>query len=186
MSRPLLIALGAGLQHRQLSDPPRAWIGDQTRLRAEAAATVWKRNPESLIVFSGGLSHDSPTEADAMKDYVMHSPLNIPASAILTETTSIDTASNVRNIVALIRERSLPTDNIVLIAGRRHILRATRYFAAYGIHVRPHIVSDILDVKPEYVFPHDRFKEFLLLIAQIVDRKGIIPRLIRERQRRNR
>jgi hypothetical protein len=73
----------------------------------------------------------------------------------------------------------LTRNHITLIAGRRHMKRAVRYFAAYGIHVAPLLPCHILGREPEYVSPHDMRQEMLLSILQIIDRTGRIPTLIK-------
>jgi uncharacterized SAM-binding protein YcdF (DUF218 family) len=183
-SRPLIIVLGAGLEHQSPSEPPRLWIGHQTKLRTDAAATLWKQNPESLMIVSGGRSSPtSPSEAEVMKDYLVHDPWNIPESTIFTENESIDTASNVRNVVSLIKKNHWPADAITLVTGRRHC-RATRYFRAHGIRVVSCIAADLLGVPREDIAPKDRMRDIILNLVQFVDRKGYLPTRVKRLQRR--
>jgi uncharacterized SAM-binding protein YcdF (DUF218 family) len=180
-----IVCLGAGLRHRKNRAKPRDWIGDQTRLRAKAAALVWQKEPKATVIFSGGRSDpNGPSEAEAMRDFVMQKPWNIPSPAIQTENNSIDTADNVRRVITMIGKEVLATKHITLIAGRRHIRRATRYFRAYGIEVRPVLPCHILGMEPEYVSPHDMRQETLLSILQIIDRKGRIPTMIKRSLRK--
>ncbi|MBP7114308.1 MAG: YdcF family protein [Candidatus Peribacteraceae bacterium] len=180
----VIVSLGAGLEHRTPSAPPREWIGHQTKLRAEAAATLWKKNPQSLVIFSGGrTSEHSPSEAEAMKDYVCHAPWNIPADSVITDNDSLETAANVRCTVALLRERGIATTDITLVAGRRHLRRATRYFRAYGIRVVSRSACSILGMAPEYVAPRDRSHEILLRVLQLIDRKGRLPTWMKRKKR---
>lgn len=185
MPPPVIIVLGAGLEHRQLSDPPRLWIGHQTRLRAEAAGKVWKDNAASLILCSGGrTAPHTPSEAESMKDFLTNSPWNIPYESILTENDSIETAENVRNAVTLLQTKGISTESVILVAGRRHIHRAARYFMAYGIRVEERTACSILGIQPEFVTFRDQVHETILTALQIIDRKGCIPTWIKRRGRK--
>ncbi len=161
------------------------WIGLQTRLRAEAAVTLWNKNSTSLILCSGGrTTPNTPSEAEAMKDCMTNAPWNIPHESILTENNSIETAENVRNAVKLLRTKGISTASVTLVAGRRHIRRAGRYFIAYGIHVEERTASSILGIHPEYVSYTDQCREMILTLLQIIDRKGYIPTWIKGRGRK--
>lgn len=163
MEERIIVALGAGLEHRTSSAPPREWIGRQTKLRADAAATLWKKDPESSLIFSGGrMSKESPSEAEAMKDHVCHMPWNIPADCVITENNSAETAENVRRTVAILQNRGIGVTRVTLVAGRRHVQRAARYFRAYGIRVTAFSACSVLHLPPEYISPKDRFHEVIL------------------------
>ncbi len=179
----LIIALGAGLAHQKPGDPPYLWIGDETKLRAAAAAKLWKQDLNALLLFSGGRAPGTPSEAETMESYVQREPWNVPADHILTENDSIDTASNVRNVVQIIHEQRLPTDSIILIAGISNLTRAARYFRAYGLRVTPYLAHDVLGSDIEkYGLPivsqtmtlKARFKSILALLEQIIDPKGVL------------
>lgn len=164
-SAPLIIALGAGLEHKAKQDPPFAWIGKETELRAVEAARLWQRNPLSIVMFSGGrpAGPGTPSEAEAMQDCVQRLPWNIPAENILTENDSIDTASNIRNVAVIIAQRELPTANVMLVAGG-NLMRAAAYCRAYGMQVAPVMVGTLSMAR--------FFHEFLLRLEQLVDRRG--------------
>lgn len=186
MPTPVIIVLGAGLEHRPFSDPPRMWIGHQTRLRAEAAVTLWKKNSTSLIVCCGGsTTPNAPSEAEAMKDFMTNAPWNIPHESILTENDSIETAENVRNAVKLLETKGISHESVILIAGRRHIHRAARYFMAHGIRVQSHTACSILGIPPENVSFRDQIHEIILSVLQIIDRKGYIPTWIKHHGRKS-
>lgn len=190
----LIVALGAGLEKRNPGDPPYTWIGTETELRAAAAAKIFGSRQDALLIFSGGRLMDkaSPSEAESMKDYVMRPPWNVPENRIATEDASIDTASNVANVAAIIEARSLPTKNVTLIAGRRNVERAAAYFRAYGIRVTPLLARNVLGedierlglpvVSDEPTFT-SLFHEYLLRLEQLVDRKGRLITMIKRWQR---
>lgn len=170
----VIICFGAGLEHRPNAKEPFEWIGSHTAKRATAAATLWQQEQDSLLIFSGGRTAGAqyPSEAEAMREYVCRAPWNIPAAHILTESESTDTAENVRNVVTLLREKHLPTDHLILVAGRKNVQRATTYFRAYGLHVTPRSAADILGENPEEITTADRVREAGLRLLQHLDRKG--------------
>ena len=191
---PLIIAIGAGLENQNVGDPPYTWIGKETLLRAAAAAKLWQKNPMSLLIFSGGrpAGPGTPSEAETMQDYVCRSPWNVPPEKILTENDSIDTAENVKNVVALLRRRGLLEPCRILFAGRKNTARAAAYFRAYCLPVTPFMAREVLgeDIErlglptvSDAVGFHDFMQELLLRAAQLVDRKGRLATLYRKWQR---
>ncbi len=158
------------------------WIGHQTRLRAEAAAMLWKKHPQALIICSGGRSAPQPpSEAEAMEDFITHAAWNIPHECIITENESIETAENVRNVVSIVRTKEISPSTVILVAGRRHIRRAGQYFKAYGIHVQEQTACHVLGISPEKVTLRDQMHEIILSLLQIIDTKGCIPTWIKRR-----
>ena len=192
-SYPLIIALGGGLINKTKEDPSYAWIGQETELRAAAAAKLWKQNQDSVLIFSGGrpAGPGTPSEAETMEAYVCRSPWNVPAEKILTENDSIDTAENVRNIVALLTKRGLLEQYKILLAGRKNTARATAYFCAYCLPVKSLMAREVLgdDIErlglptvSDTVGFHDFVQEVLLRAAQLVDRKGCMATLYKKWQ----
>ena len=197
MSRPistLIISFGAGLDtiHRRGKDVQRA--GLVSRLRAAAASVLYRRHPGSVVLFSGGCLHpDWKSEAQAMKEYVVHDKtFHISADDILTEEQSIDTADNVRCTVRMMRRLGLQPERVILATSGLHLRRAVRYFMAHGVHVTPMAADEVLRTIPEaqgmlsQIIPHTWSiicREYLLHVLQLVDRGGRIPTLIAARSR---
>lgn len=176
-----IVCLGAGLAYQKNSGPPRTWIGQETLLRAAAGAKLQKESPGAVLLMSGGPPSGSPfSEAEVMKDYVCHAPWNVSAENIFTEDMSIETASNVRHSVAILHDRHLPTNTIALVAGKKHLHRASAYFRAYGIRVTPLLARDVLGgayglpMPPDTHSTHDRLREIFLVVLQLFDRKGCL------------
>lgn len=192
----LIITFGAGLDHKTINDPPAEWIGKESLLRAAAAAKLWKENPRAKIIFSGWrpAGPGTPSEAEVMAACIQASPWNIPKECILTENEAIDTADNVRRVVALIHHHGLPNERITFIAGRKHVFRATRYFRAYRIQVEPKLAAEVLGQDIERLgLPHvsgyrtigDLLRESVLFVLSFVDRKGVLPTWYKRRQLRH-
>lgn len=187
MKNPVIITLGAGLVHTTQYASPNEWIGENSARRAAAAATLWQQHPDAMLIFSGGHSAGphSPSEAEAMSEYVQNAPWNIPPHCICTENDSCETAGNVRNVVKLLRKMKLPCDNIILIAGQKNLKRAASYFRALGVIVTLRFVADILKNEvPEDITPSDLLHERILGILQLVDRRGYLPTCIKHWQMR--
>ncbi|MDO8648719.1 MAG: YdcF family protein [Candidatus Peregrinibacteria bacterium] len=184
----LIVSLGAGLAGERQTGPEWHSIGKATRMRAAAAASVWLKNPDALLLFCGGRSHPQLqiSEAEAMKGYVTHSPhFRVPESAVLTEEESVDTAHSVRNSVALLKRMALDPEKILVVTGARHLLRTARYFRAYGFPVTVISVEEALadspvrhefskEVHGEKISKRAGRNEALLHMLQWFDRKGRI------------
>lgn len=196
----LIIALGAGMVKKTPQDPPYMWIGQETELRAAAAAKLWQQDSRAMLIFSGGrpAGSGSPSEAETMQGYVERLPWNVPAINIVTDDNSIDTASNVRNVVGIIEQNGFSKDSVTLIAGKSNLARAAAYFRAYGICVTPELAREVLgdDIRrlglptvSDAMSFRTRVQECLLRLEQLVDRKGRLVTLLREwqlrRQHRN-
>lgn len=119
-----------------------------------------------------------------MKDYVCHSPWNIPTDSVLTENDSMETAGNIRNTVALLRARGISPDSVTLVAGRRHRRRAAQYCRAQGIRVSAKTACEILGTKPECVFIKDYMHEIVLTLLQFFDHTGKLPTWIKQLQKK--
>ncbi len=179
----LIVSIGAGLDFGPDAEPHRA--GHQSQYRAAAAARLWRRDPTgSALLFSGGRTSSvrGLSEAQAMKDFVVgDARFEVPEDKVLTEDASLDTAQNVRNVVAMIRQLGRTPDRITLISGSRNLHRAAAYFRAHGMRVLPMMPAEVLGAEArelgfmadlERVHPRDRVRDVLLRILQIVDRHG--------------
>lgn len=186
----VIIALGAGLDGKA--------IGRVTKLRAAAAAVVYHRHPDSVILFSGGHTSGVGTisEAEAMREYFLaHRRFPVPRTKMLTETESPDTATNVRNIAAMLRTLPLaPGVRITLIAGRRQMEGAVAYFHSMGFTVRPLLVRQALGAIARcYMIPpgvdappteHERMRGALWRALRVVDSRGYLASVIMRWRRR--
>lgn len=193
MATVVIIALGAGLNQKQQGDQPYMWIGAQSELRAAAAAKLWKQHGSGIILFTGGRpgGETTPSEGEAMQGYVEREPWNVPSDCILTEDHSIDTAQNIKNSVAIIRQKNLSTENVFLVTSPKNGARAAAYLRAWGIRSTLCFANDVLgDDIERYHLPKisddiawpDRRNEILLRILQLFDRKGTIATWYKKRQ----
>ncbi len=110
------------------------------RARVEKAVELYQRHLAPVVYFSGGRGANSPTEAEAMRDYAM--TLGLPADAARVETESHSTEQNARRTSELLRAAGLR--HVVVVSDPYHLLRARQYFRLEGFEVAtsPALVSE--------------------------------------------
>ncbi len=191
----VIIAFGAGLDAgviramQSRGDADRSGsIGFSTRLRALAAAAVYQRTKNALIVFSGGITADGDwiSEAEAMRGCVLKErTFPVPAADIMCEAMAKDTVTNVRRTAALLKTLPLAPDaDVILIAGRRQMESAVAYFRAHGIRVRPMLLREALGAHAKEfdipgtvdapLKPHEKRRERILKVVRLIDRRGAL------------
>lgn len=115
-----IIVLGAGLINGQVS-PILAG-------RIDRALTIYRRNPDSQLIMSGGRGPDEPhPEAHAMKQYAIQQ--GIPAEDIILEEHSSNTFENLKFSADLMTE----TNEIAIVTNYYHLLRALIIAKELGI-----------------------------------------------------
>jgi len=128
-----LVVLGARVLPDHLPCPA-------ARARVEKAVELYRRNVASVVYFSGGLGANSPSEAEAMRDYAM--ALGLPANAARVETESHSTEQNAQHTGQLLRAAGLKS--AVVVSDPYHLFRARQYFRVEGFEVTtsPALVSE--------------------------------------------
>ena len=111
-------------------------IGQSSYLRAQYAVYAYRRGGFRSVVLTGG--GDATPVATAMRDFI--SSQGVPASVILTETTSHSTRENALNSRPLLA--NLPGRK-VLLTSDFHMWRARRVFRKLGIDVTPMPLPDV-------------------------------------------
>lgn len=115
-----IIVLGAGLINGRVS-PILAG-------RIDRALTIYRRNPDSQLIMSGGRGPDEPhPEAHAMKQYALQQ--GIPAEDIILEEHSSNTFENLKFSADLMTE----TNEIAIVTNYYHLLRALIIAKELGI-----------------------------------------------------
>ena len=110
------------------------------RARVEKAVELYRRNLAPVIYFSGGLGTNSPTEAEAMREYAL--TLGLPADAARVEAESHSTEQNAQLTGQLLRTAGLK--RAVVVSDPYHLFRARQYFRVEGFEVAtsPALVSE--------------------------------------------
>lgn len=123
MTRALVI-LGAAVWPGEVPSPTL------TR-RVNFALGLWAKGGFSHFVVSGGLGKNPPTEAEVMKRLL--SSAGILEEQILLEDRSVDTETNARFSIRIMRENSIGSATVV--TDRYHCLRAFLTFRKFGMKV---------------------------------------------------
>ena len=129
----IVVVLGAGIR----GEIPT----DSLRNRLEQTVLYHKKNPDALIVCSGGQGpQETITEATAMERWLVEH--GVPASSIIKEESAASTAENFRFTRALLDNRSNGDCTLAFITTDYHILRACAAANAVGFDNAAHLHSD--------------------------------------------
>ena len=119
------IVLGAGIQD--------GVVGEMLAMRLDAAVYYHTRNPNALIIVSGGLGHrEYITEAEAMARYLVERGVN--PRVILLEGLAYSTYSNMRYSSEIISSEFDAPPRAVVITSDFHIFRSVRFARQAGIY----------------------------------------------------
>lgn len=117
------IVLGAGLDGDKVSA--------QLAYRLDKAVEYAEKNPNALIVVSGGQGKDEAvSEASAMKDYLVDNGVSV--ERIICEDRSTSTYTNLINTKEILDERLDGEYDVVLITSNFHMYRAKKLASAVG------------------------------------------------------
>ena len=120
----VLLVLGAGIDGEAVTP--------QLENRLEAAYAYHLRNPDALLVVSGGQGDgEAISEALAMERWLISR--GVPADRILREEASTSTYENLTNAKALLDERSARPCRVALVTSDYHVYRASRLAKAAGL-----------------------------------------------------
>ena len=97
--------------------------------RARKGAELYRQGVAPLLIFSGGVAGELPSEASVARDIAVK--LGVPAEACVLEENSHSTFQNAELTAPLLRERKI--DEVVLVTDGYHLLRATLQFSRVGI-----------------------------------------------------
>lgn len=120
-----VIVLGAGVHGEEVTD--------SLQKRLDTALEYYAKNPDTLIVVSGGMGNgESLSEAEAMQRYLVEH--NVPEDQILLEDQSTNTTENFENSKALLDARlGAGTYNTVFVTNDFHIYRAGKEAEKAGL-----------------------------------------------------
>lgn len=112
------VVLAGGVDRFARSEEDVSVLSIGSRRRAEKALGWWREQPGRELVVAGG-SRRAVAEATLLAGYLRQ--LGVPEAAIRTETRSLDTWENARNVAAM--QPALPRD-VVLVTSAMHMRRA--------------------------------------------------------------
>ena len=131
----VVIVLGAGLR----GDRPSSTL----KGRLNAAFDYYKKNPDCLIVVSGGQGYDELiSEALAMERYLIN--LGVPAEKIIKEEESTSTFENFMFSKMILDGLLEKQYTVAYISNEYHVFRAGRIACDAGFESAAHIHSDTI------------------------------------------
>jgi uncharacterized SAM-binding protein YcdF (DUF218 family) len=109
-----VVVFGRGL-NKKTGKPTPALVR-----RLETTLAQAKKDPDALIVVSGGAAHNQFPEAEGMRDWLVQH--GVPSSRILVEGQSNDTIENAENVAKLLEGGKVK--NVTVVTERYHVHRA--------------------------------------------------------------
>lgn len=98
--------------------------------RLDAAVSFHRRNPQAVLIVSGGLGHRAEiTDAEIMARYLMEH--GVPSSQIILEYRAYSTYANMRYSQEILAAMGL--DSAVVITSNFHMYRSVRFAEQVGI-----------------------------------------------------
>lgn len=122
-------------------------------MNAVAGGRVYPLEIDRQLLFSTGhtAGPDIPSEAAAMRDYMLSRGLYVPPEHITLEEKSNDTATNAMETAHILEARGINYSRIDLLSVGFHLRRATKLFKNFGVPIEEGIASE--DVLKEYGDP---------------------------------
>ena len=157
---PFIVVLGAGLN--ELDEPSLV-----LRQRLDKACEIAAKNPDAVLVLCGGQGvRNNLTEAEAMRRYL--NARGIADERLILEDTSHDTAQNLANAAALMREYSgEQTPKACLITCSFHMMRSKLLAQSNNIDV----IAAPSRTRPQEF--HYYFREYFSMLIYLIEQTGI-------------
>lgn len=193
----VLVVLGKNIG---IGSSPRAikkdnfHLSHETRINVLACGMLYQ--PGMDIICSSGETSGPPSEARAMKNYLLlHFP-QIPRSHIILEEhkNSIDTAGNAEEVAKIVKARGYKHVGLVTVG--YHLNNAAILFERYGVpigqkFIAEHVVQKRSVRHKQYItrwektgrIQQEKRKEALRKLLLRIDRKGKFLRLLTQRTR---
>jgi len=123
----VLIVLGAGVWGNRPSP--------QLQLRLESAASLYTKNPEMIVIVSGGQGPDElVSEAQAMHDALID--LGVSDQSILMENASTSTVENLRFSKVILDSLEFENPSIGIVTTDFHMYRAKMLARRFGMEAQ--------------------------------------------------
>ena len=175
----------------------KGFLSGHSRLNVLAAGDLYNQGLTQRIIFSTGQTSGSPSEAQAMKDFLKEKFPQIPDSAVILEENSIDTAGNAEEVAKLVAEYEFSSVGLLTVGF--HLPNARRLFQRFGVKVEKSESFSAEQIvkgrarQPEFfvkayssssLVKREKRKELIRsLLLFTIDPKGQLIRHITKRQR---
>jgi uncharacterized SAM-binding protein YcdF (DUF218 family) len=143
------VILGKGHNHEK-DQRDRVPLSQRSRLNALAGGQLYAEGKLKKLIVTGGYTSgpDLPSEAEAMKAYILKKYPTINPDDIITENESIDTPGNAEKVKGILEElQTLSGDTshqptIALVSNQDHIGNSETIFHTFGIPVQKTFASE--------------------------------------------
>ena len=148
-----VIVLGAGIQGEEVSE--------SLRNRLDAAARYYQKNPDVIIIVSGGQGpQETITEALAMERYLLEQ--GVPAKQIVKEQMATSTRENFLYSKEILDKQFDGVYSVVFVSSDYHIYRAKLIANSVGFDEITYLGSDT----PWYQILPSGIRECLAVMKQ--------------------
>ncbi|HSA83853.1 MAG TPA: YdcF family protein [Patescibacteria group bacterium] len=142
-----LIVLGRNIlpgYNRRTLAAEESHLSPLSKINALAAGVMYSQKRANVLILSSGhtMGRDFPSEAQAMKTFLLQHFTDIPEGNILLEETSFDTPSNAQEVKTMIADKGFTS--LGLLTDDLHLKRATSLFEGQGMNVQPFNSLEIL------------------------------------------
>ncbi len=135
------------------------YLSPKSELNVIAGALFLKKNQTKILIFSGGKTagKNYPSEAEAMRNFLLSKYLDIPVSSIILEDKSFDTKQNAKNSKLIIENNNFK--KISFITTNAHIPRSKKLFKKVGLDIKGYSAEEIVEQNAPEIFEEYK-KEF--------------------------
>lgn len=171
-----IVVLGGGIKPEI---PPRPWVdvsdaGD----RVLHGARLYNEGKAPVLILSGGrVDWKSGGPAESADMAKLAEALNVPASDILQDPTSLNTYENAVNVKQLLQQRGI--NRVLLVTSAMHMPRSLKIFQKQGIDVIP-APTDFLISEQELQEPGNTTQATILNLLPDADRLQQTTRALKE------
>lgn len=129
----------------------KGYLSPHSKLNVLAAGDLYAAGTTDRIIFSSGHTSGKnyPSEADAMKRFLLERFPEIPEEAIILEENSLDTWENAKEVKKVIKQNRF--ESVGLLTVEFHLERAAFLFASERIYAIPLSTDRVInDRKPKF------------------------------------
>lgn len=148
-----VIVLGYGSKRKK--------VPDMLKNRLDKTVEYHHRNPDAIIIVSGGRGDENkPSEAAVMEEYLLSK--GVPSDRIIKEDKSRTTVENFKFSADLLKDKSGKNHSAVIITNVFHIYRSEKYAKAAGMEIK-HIGAETVRRDIPWIY----IREVAMLVQMI-------------------
>ena len=144
-----IVVLGGG-HSADPNIPLSSQLDHSTMVRMVEGVLLYRQNPGSKLIVSGGLVDSSVSDAEVMSNVAL--AMGVSHQDIILEDQSRDTEDEAQLLRPVVQN-----DTFILVTSASHMFRSMRLFESYGMHPLPaptdYLVRDTDTFNPDSAFP---------------------------------